>query len=96
VHVNAPGSSRCGIAVPHTTGFRGQHTELHVGSGDSIAKLESGSVIRERRSHIRLERNLPGRPIRITVPAHLPLKRSTLSHILKQAEVSLDQFLAEL
>jgi hypothetical protein len=27
------------------------------------------------------------------VPAHKPVKRSTLSHILKQAEVSLDDFL---
>jgi hypothetical protein len=38
----------------------------------------------------------PDRTIRITVPAHKPVKRSTLSHILKQAEVSLDDFLAAL
>ena len=54
------------------------------------------SVIRQRGSHIRLERYPPGRTIRIMVPAHKPVKRSTLSHILKAAEVSLDQFLAEL
>ena len=37
------------------------------------------SVIRQRGSHIRLRRQLPGRQIKITVPAHRPVKRSTLS-----------------
>jgi predicted RNA binding protein YcfA (HicA-like mRNA interferase family) len=54
------------------------------------------SVTRQRGSHIRLEKRLPHRHIRITVPAHRPVKRSTLSHILKQAEVSVDDFLAAL
>ena len=49
--------------------------------------------VRQRGSHIRLERTLPDRTIRITVPAHRPVKRSTLSRILKQGEVSLDEFL---
>jgi predicted RNA binding protein YcfA (HicA-like mRNA interferase family) len=53
-------------------------------------------VIRQRGSHIRLQKQLPGRQIKITVPAHRPVKRSTLSHILKQAEVALDDFLAAL
>jgi predicted RNA binding protein YcfA (HicA-like mRNA interferase family) len=51
------------------------------------------AVIRQRSSHIRLERKLPDKTIRITVPAHRPVKRSTLSHILKQAETSLEDFL---
>lgn len=51
------------------------------------------SVVRQRGSHIRLQKQLADRRIKITVPAHLPVKRSTLSHILKQAEVSLDDFL---
>jgi predicted RNA binding protein YcfA (HicA-like mRNA interferase family) len=54
------------------------------------------SVIRQRGSHIRLERQLPEVTIKITVPAHRPIKRSTLAHILKQAQVSLDDFLAAL
>jgi predicted RNA binding protein YcfA (HicA-like mRNA interferase family) len=54
------------------------------------------SVKRQRGSHIRLERELPETTIRITVPAHRPIKRSTLAHILKQAQVSLDDFLAAL
>jgi predicted nucleic acid-binding protein len=36
------------------------------------------------------------RQIHITVPAHCPVKRSTLSHILKDGEVSVDDFLAAL
>ena len=54
------------------------------------------SVVRQRGSHIRLQKQMPRRQIRITVPAHRPVKRSTLSHILKQAEVSLDDFVAAL
>jgi predicted RNA binding protein YcfA (HicA-like mRNA interferase family) len=54
------------------------------------------SVIRQRGSHIRLQKQLPSKQIKITVPAHKPVKRSTLSRILKQAEVSLDDFLAAL
>jgi predicted RNA binding protein YcfA (HicA-like mRNA interferase family) len=52
--------------------------------------------VRQRGSHIRMERALVDRTIRITIPAHRPIKRSTLSHILRQAEVSLDDFLAAL
>jgi len=54
------------------------------------------SQIRQRGSHIRLQKQLSDRQLRITVPAHRPVKRSTLSRILKQAEVSLDDFLAPL
>jgi len=31
--------------------------------------------------------------LKITIPAHNPVKRSTLSHILKQANLDLDKFL---
>ncbi|HQU45949.1 MAG TPA: type II toxin-antitoxin system HicA family toxin [Pirellulales bacterium] len=51
------------------------------------------AVVRQRSSHIRLEKQLAGRRLKITVPAHRPVKRSTLSHVLKQAEVSLADFL---
>ncbi len=51
------------------------------------------AVIRQRGSHIRLERTMAGRTLRITVPAHRPVKRSTLSRLLKQAETSLEEFL---
>jgi predicted RNA binding protein YcfA (HicA-like mRNA interferase family) len=50
-------------------------------------------VVRQRGSHIRLQKNIPGEVLKITVPAHTPVKRSTLSHILKQARINLEDFL---
>jgi predicted RNA binding protein YcfA (HicA-like mRNA interferase family) len=60
-----------------------------------IAALErlGFAVVRRRGSHIRLEKQLPEKRLKVTVPAHRPVKRSTLSHILKQAGVSLADFL---
>lgn len=49
--------------------------------------------VRQKGAHIRLQKRLPDRTIRITVPAHRPVKRSTLAKILKQAEISLEDFL---
>jgi predicted RNA binding protein YcfA (HicA-like mRNA interferase family) len=31
--------------------------------------------------------------LRVTIPAHKPVKRSTLAHILKQARLDVDEFL---
>lgn len=50
-------------------------------------------VIRQRGSHIRLRKHVGERVLKLIVPAHTPVKRSTLSHILKQAELTLDRFL---
>jgi len=50
-------------------------------------------VVRQKGSHIRLQKHVLDRTLKIIVPAHKPLKRSTLSHILKQAEISLEKFL---
>jgi len=54
-----------------------------------IKKLKRfGFVItRQKGSHIRLEKNLPEKTIKITVPAHPVLKKGTLHHILKDAEI---------
>jgi len=51
------------------------------------------TVVRQRGSHIRLQKRLGDEVLKVTVPAHRPVKRSTLSHILKQARLSVDQFL---
>lgn len=56
-------------------------------------RRDSWEVVRQRGSHIRLEKKLPDETLKITVPAHRPVKRSTLSHILKQARISVDDFL---
>ena len=49
-------------------------------------------VIRQKGSHIRLQKRLPDEMLKIIVPAHRPIKRSTLSHILKQAHLSVEKF----
>lgn len=49
-------------------------------------------VIRQKGSHIRLQKRLANEMLKIIVPAHRPIKRSTLSHILKQARLSVKEF----
>jgi predicted RNA binding protein YcfA (HicA-like mRNA interferase family) len=49
-------------------------------------------VVRQKGSHIRLQKHHPAEVLKLTVPAHRPIKRSTLSHILKQARLSVEQF----
>ncbi len=50
-------------------------------------------VVRQRGSHIRLEKKSGIRTLKIIIPAHKPVKRSTLAHILKQAQIDIDDFL---
>lgn len=50
-------------------------------------------VVRQKGSHIRLQKHTPSETLKLTVPAHHPIKRSTLSHILKQARLGVDDFL---
>jgi predicted RNA binding protein YcfA (HicA-like mRNA interferase family) len=49
-------------------------------------------VVRQRGSHIRLQKTLPDKTLKLIIPAHKPIKRSTLSHILKQADLSVEKF----
>ncbi len=51
------------------------------------------TVVRQRGSHIRLQKRIGDELLKITVPAHRPVKRSTLAHILKQARLEVDKFL---
>lgn len=55
-------------------------------------RRDGGIVIRQKGSHIRLQKRLPDEMLKIIVPAHRPIKRSTLSHILKQARLSVSEF----
>lgn len=50
-------------------------------------------VVRQKGSHIRLQKRIGNETLKITVPAHKPVKCSTLSHILKQARIDVDSFL---
>ena len=48
-------------------------------------------IVRQKGSHIRLQKATRDETLKLTVPAHRPIKRSTLSHILKQARISVEQ-----
>lgn len=50
-------------------------------------------IVPEKGSHIRLQKHTVTETLKPTAPAHRPIKRSTLSHILKQARISVDDFL---
>jgi len=49
-------------------------------------------IVRQRGSHIRLQKHTPAETLKVTVPAHRPIKRSTLSHLLKHARLSIEEF----
>lgn len=50
-------------------------------------------IVRQRGSHIRLQKRTSDEILKLTVPANKPIKRSTLSHIIKQAHLSVPEFL---
>ena len=50
-------------------------------------------VVRQRGSHLRLQKRAGDELLKLTVPAHRPIKRSTLAHILKQARLEVESFL---
>jgi predicted RNA binding protein YcfA (HicA-like mRNA interferase family) len=60
-----------------------------------VRALERGGwrVVRQRGSHIRMELPSDAGTLKVTVPAHKPIKRSTLARILKDAELSVDELL---
>lgn len=60
----------------------------------SVLKRDGWVVVRQRGSHIRLQKHTRTEVLKLTIPAHTPLKRSTLAHILKQAGLSVEDFRA--
>jgi predicted RNA binding protein YcfA (HicA-like mRNA interferase family) len=60
-----------------------------------ISALQRGGwvVVRQRGSHIRLHRQTLEGVRKLTIPAHKPIKRSTLSKILADADLTVEQFL---
>jgi len=60
----------------------------------SALRRDGWVVIRQRGSHIRLQKHVGDRTLKLIVPAHRTVKRSTLSHILKQGEIELERFLS--
>jgi len=49
--------------------------------------------VRQRGSHIRMQKKTSEKTIKLTVPAHKPVKKNTLRQIIKQSELELDDFL---
>lgn len=49
-------------------------------------------VVRQKGSHVRLQKRTSTELLKLTVPGHRPIKRSTLSHILKQAKLTVEEF----
>ncbi len=50
-------------------------------------------IVRQKGSHIRIQKRFSDKLLKVTVPAHKPVKRSTLSYILKQTKTELEDFL---
>ena len=48
-------------------------------------------VVRQKGQHLRLEKILQDKTIKLTVPNHNVLKKGTLHHILKDAEMSAEE-----
>lgn len=51
------------------------------------------TVVRQRGSHIRLQKRVGDEVLKIVVPSHRPVKRATLARILKEGRIQLDRFL---
>ena len=66
---------------------------LNYGVVIKALKRDGWVVVRQRGSHIRLQKRTGDEVLKLTVPAHKPIKRSTLSRIIKQARIGLRRFL---
>ena len=62
---------------------------------DVIAAFERAGwrVVRQKGSHIRVERATEAGTSKLTIPAHKPIKRSTLAKLLKDAELDVQEFI---
>lgn len=49
-------------------------------------------LVRCKGSHFRLQKYTRSDMLKLTIPAHRPIKRSTLFHILKQAHLTVEEF----
>ena len=58
-----------------------------------VLQRDGWVVVRQKGSHIRLQKRTHDEVLKLTIPAHRPIKRSTLSHILKHARMDVDHFL---
>jgi predicted RNA binding protein YcfA (HicA-like mRNA interferase family) len=57
-----------------------------------VLQRDGWVVVRQKGSHVRVQKHTPVETLKLTIPAHRPIKRSTLSHILKQAKLTVEEF----
>ncbi|MDQ7840820.1 MAG: type II toxin-antitoxin system HicA family toxin [bacterium] len=55
-------------------------------------RRDGWGVVRQRGTRIGLQKHTADEMLKLVVPAHRPIKRSTLSHILKHARLTVEQF----
>ena len=58
-----------------------------------ILKKDGFVPVRQKGDHLRLEKNIPNKTIKLTIPLHKELKKGTLNRIIKDAGLTLEQFL---
>jgi len=61
---------------------------------DVIKRLKKAGFIatRQKGSHVRLEKSLENKTIKLTVPLHKELKKGTLNRIIKDAGLTVEEF----
>jgi len=47
--------------------------------------------VRQKGSHVRLEKQVIGKVIRLTIPMHSQLKKGTLSQIIKDSQINTEE-----
>ncbi len=57
----------------------------------TVLQRDGWVVVRQRGSHIRMQKHMQSETLKLTIPAHKPIKRSTLFHILKQAHMTIEE-----
>ena len=66
---------------------------LNYGKVINALRRDGWVVVRQKGSHIRIQKHTYEKTLKLTIPAHKPIKRSTLAHILKQANLTVDEIL---
>ena len=54
---------------------------------------EMGRLLYDKKIVTRLQKHIKKEVLKLTIPVHKPIKKSTLSHIIKQARISVDQLI---
>ena len=49
-------------------------------------------VVRQRGSHVRLQKREGDKVIKLTIPAHKTIKKGTLNRIIKDAKLTIEEF----